>query len=507
MNTSAQSTNSAAASGDKPETPRVRDIRARVFVYYTGGTIGMGPEEENKPGSPLVPQPLEKIMEYTPGLFGDDFPIELKYDKFDKPLDSSDVSASHWADMARAIEKVYDQFDGFVILHGTDTLAYTASALSFMFENLAKPVVLTGSQLPISHPRTDARQNFVNAVQIAGWKATEIPCIPEVIVVFADKILRGCRTTKVSSTAWAGFDSPNYPALGRIGEHIKVNTELVRPHPKSGQTFQVNYDLAGDVIDVSLFPGLTAGQLQGVLGLKSVKGVVLRTFGAGNAPNNDAFLAAIAQSINQEGKTIVNVTQCQEGMVEMGLYANSSALLECGVISGLDMTPGAALTKLMWTLGTKIGEQITGQMQVSQRGEQSENLFDLRYGACELREKFVGYRTPDRRFEVESLTRAVIRFSGLEVEGAAEKESVEIRVFMNKPTANAESGYSGDDPRCVAKMPIVWTGNKVNEARVIDLAKVRSVIGDGDITLSVIVPTGKQIRFSGLYLALFTRAA
>jgi L-asparaginase len=175
----------------------------RIFILYTGGTIGMAPDDPGKLGSPLVPKPLNELLRYVPGLL-DDPRFQLDYEGYDKPLDSSNVGPEDWLDMAKRIGRAYDHYDGFVILHGTDTMAYTASALSFLFENLAKPVVITGSQLPISATRTDGVMNFVNAVHVAGYKGSGLPCIPEVVVVFADKILRGCRTRKVSTASWAG---------------------------------------------------------------------------------------------------------------------------------------------------------------------------------------------------------------------------------------------------------------------------------------------------------------
>lgn len=341
---------------------------ARVYVLYVGGTIGMAPALPSVKGSPLIPKPLTELMPYVPGL--DSLDIQLGYGTLAGPLDSSDMKPSDWVAIADRIQSEYDKWDGFVILQGTDTLAYTASALAFLLENLSKPVVLTGSQLPISDVRTDAKLNLVNAICVAGYPSCDLPCIPEVVVVFADKILRGCRTRKLSSQALAGFGSPNYPPLGTIGESIEISSRLLR-EPPSDKRLVVHRQLCDRVLQVALHPGMNPKVLDSILSVDGIDAFVLQTFGAGNAPSNQAFLQVI-EAARARQKILLNVTQCIEGTVEQGMYQASCRLQELGVISCLDMTPEAALTKLMWTMGSQPTENVAAHMQVNQRGEQCD---------------------------------------------------------------------------------------------------------------------------------------
>jgi L-asparaginase len=418
--------------------------------------------------------------------------------------------------MATIIRDVYEDYDGFVVLHGTDTMAYTTSALAFIIDDLTKPVVVTGSQLPISYRRTDGVQNLVSAIYIAGYKAVDLPCIPEVVLCFADRILRGCRATKVSTEDWAGFESPNFPPLGTIGGHIKINTSLLAPPGAKRRTLPICEELAGKemdnaVLDVGLFPGFTASQLDALLGLPQVKGVVLRTFGAGNAPGDAEFLSVLERSINRADRepcVVVNATQCLKGTVEMGQYVAGSGLLEQGVISGLDMTKEAALAKLYWTIATQIGERITTQMQINQRGEQSENLFDLRYGAAGTKDepvpRFVQTKSPDYRLDRDRVSRTVVRLSGVGFVGVEEGEKVTIRIFMNKGSANAETPR--DDPNFIAEVCATWEGQPLTLIQDVTREAIQAM-GRSDILLSVVPLGGVRIWFKGLCLALFSRAA
>ena len=325
-----------------------------ILLIYTGGTIGMVKGKNNS----LKPFDFEKFTAEIPEL--KKFDVELNAIAFNKPIDSSNMNPKTWLYLANLIGNHYKHYDGFVILHGSDTMSYTASALSFLLEDLCKPIILTGSQLPVGIRRTDAKENLITAIEIAASGNT-----PEVCVYFEYKLLRGNRSVKINAEHFEAFDSPNFPPLAEAGVQIKYHQKV---NYKIGNPLIVHENMSSSVALLKLFPGISLEIVKSLFNSKC-KGIVLETFGSGNASTDYEFLSAIDSAINN-GKIILNISQCLAGAVSQGLYETSSQLEKLGVISGKDMTTEAALTKMMFLLGQDLTvKELKRKLTNSLRGE------------------------------------------------------------------------------------------------------------------------------------------
>jgi L-asparaginase len=335
----------------------------KILIIYTGGTIGM----VNDPltGS-LIPFDFGQIRQNVPELARLNYDLEVH--SFDPILDSSNMDPDAWVELARIIESRYDAFDGFVILHGSDTMAFTASALSFMLENLGKPIVLTGSQLPIGEIRTDAKENLITALEIAATRKQHAAMVPEVCIYFDYQLFRGNRSIKYNSEKFEAFQSPNYHILAEAGVHLSFYKNYIQHHPK--EAFKVHYQLDSNIGVLKLYPGISKNAVEAITE-SAVSAIVLETFGSGNTSTAEWFTERLQRAIDA-GKIIVDISQCQGGSVQLGKYETSKRLEKMGVLSGYDMTFEATITKLMFLMGKGLNRaEIVTCMEQSMRGEMS----------------------------------------------------------------------------------------------------------------------------------------
>lgn len=337
--------------------------KSAILLIYTGGTIGM---KTDPAVGALCPFDFSQILSEVPEI--SKFACRIDSVAFDPLIDSSDIEPALWGKLAEIIRDNYDEYDGFVVLHGTDTMSYSASALSFMLKNLSKPVIFTGSQLPVGAPRTDGKENLVSAVEIAAAKRPDgSAMVPEVAIFFGSKLMRGCRTTKANSESFEAFLSPNLPALADAGISIRYDDRIIWKW--NGKPLEINTSLDTRVSILKIHPGITPQVVRNILLGAETRAVIIETYGSGNAPSKEWFLEIVREAA-QKGKILVNVTQCLAGKVNMNLYATGKNMQACGVISGEDSTTEAMLAKLFHLLGSeKSDADVKAKLTQSLRGE------------------------------------------------------------------------------------------------------------------------------------------
>jgi len=496
-----------------------------VCVLYTGGSVGMVPKDESDPHSPLVTKPVEHIIPYLGRLR--ELAFDIHFWQTPEPLDSSNIKPEDWLQMARIIQKLYPYYQGFVVLHGTDTMVYTASSLSFMFQNLGKPVILTGAERPIAQLVTDAVPNIMNALQLAAPGAMGKPIVPEVCIYFGGKLIRGNRAKKVHSLAFAGFDSPNCELLGTVEDQIDIHTSLIRPVPgdtgrKVDRELHLSFQgrLDDRVALYEIYPSMTPclDVLEYMLTKsREIRAVVLKTYGTGNAPTlPERFLEVVEAGVKEHDRIIVNLTSCPKGQVEVRLFETNARLFELGVINGGDMTAEAAVTKLMWLLAryakpddTVSRQAVIRDMQIDLRGELRFSAYNLVLKGIKL--GFDAYSPePQNIGEIEpsKINHAYIRMHGIRLESPVPQDFT-LGLYFQSPQVTRKSAGNWKR-RMIGEVTRRWEANERDQRDGITFnvdatQVVRDLLGRGDLVSVEILPTSvAPIMIETLELAIFT---
>ena len=483
-----------------------------VFVIYTGGTIGSMPKDPNDPDSPQIVVDWETFMKQDKAQDFTEEKLGFRLGSYStQPLDSCNIGPAEWKEMADAIKKNYNDYEGFVILHGTDTMVYTASALSFMLQNLAKPVIITGAQLAfLFNPRNDGFQNMLTALLIANPNYTKIPVIPEVCIYFSGKLFRGNRARKINASGYDAYQSPNYAPLAIAGESIQVDERLIRKIPQN-KAFTTQTKLEKNVVAVNFFPGIQDGEiLQKILTDKALKGVVLMAYGSGNIPTKHEIMQLLKET-TARGVVAYVVTQCGGGKVELGMYETSALLLEAGVVSGVDITPEAALTKLMVLLGDEDMNvhDIALRTQQNLAGEQSLSIYTTEFkkdSAGDLSKDVIRKRIPAENIQgldsfdnADRISKIMLRFRNGRILNSNANEAVEISLFIDM---GSDDELNENSPNYLGTFKKAANGTE--SMLFFDITeKSRKILSNrASFTIKLKTPTG-LFTWSSLELVLF----
>jgi len=496
-----------------------------VLIIYTGGTLGSITKNDD-PLSPLIPGSLKDIFKYISSkyydasdqkIFIDEEWVKLGFHSFDPPIDSSNVTPEDWRAISKTIRDNYSKYEGFVVIHGTDTMAYTASALSFMLMNLNKPVIITGSQKPIASTRSDAVQNLITSIEIAAASSLNKFVVPEVTVFFRDELLRGCRTSKYSASNYSGFKSPNLLNLGFADEYITYNESFISKG--SQQSLRIDNQFESNIIILSITPGMDLDLLEEIMTSEKIKGIIIKTYGTGNAPTSQKFLDIIEKSINN-GKVIINITQCLSGEVELGLYDVSAGLLSRGIVTGMDMTDEAAYTKLGVLLAREKNEsgeinsnKVADLMQLNLKGEQRQSVFRVHFNnnskisledeptiIYQKGEKMV--ESIDRKYNYLSIDKAFLRIMRISIKDA-NRGLIKLKVFINDDSASEDTNT--DSPNYIGSKEIEWRNDNGEQSIFFNITEQAKKFIDNSqkVRITLINLSGRELIIEKMDVAIF----